>query len=59
MNTARELLAIAADDEATAIKVADLMVQTVKDTRRLPDAEVVRRKVRTGQDLSTRLTLAQ
>ncbi|GAA4617175.1 tyrosine-type recombinase/integrase [Actinoallomurus liliacearum] len=59
MNTARELLSIAADDEATATKIADLIIQTVKDTRRLPDADVLRRKVRTGQDLATRLTIAQ
>jgi integrase len=59
MNTARELLTIARDDDATATAIADVIVQTIKDTRRLPDADVLRRKVRTGQDLSTQLTVGQ
>lgn len=59
MDAARELLGIAGDDSEIAIKIADIIVQAVKDTKQLPDAEVLRRKVRTGQDLSTQLTVSQ
>lgn len=59
MNTARELLGIAGGDDAIAATIADAIVQTIKGTRRLPDAEMLRRRVRTGQDLSTQVTVGQ
>ena len=39
------------------IKIADLIVETVKTTRKPPDPDTVRRKVRTGQRLDQRILL--
>lgn len=55
MENAQELLAIAEGDQETAILIAEVITQAVKDTKRLPDAEVIRRRVRTGQDLSSHM----
>jgi integrase len=38
-------------------KIADFIVETVKTSRKLPDADTVRRKVRTGQRLDQRILL--
>lgn len=53
LNKVKELLAIAGDDHTQQVKVADLIVHTVKETKQLPVPEEIRRKVRTGQDLDT------
>ena len=58
LDTARQLLAIT-DDPAEKIKIADLIVTTVKHTKTLPEPAQVRRKVRTGQDLDTNITVGQ
>jgi integrase len=58
MDTARELLAIA-DDVAGKTAIADLIIATVKKTKALPDPEEVRRKVRTGQELTGDITVGQ
>ncbi|WP_242891142.1 tyrosine-type recombinase/integrase [Actinomadura litoris] len=58
MNTAKELLAIAAG-EAARVQVADLIVSTVRATKKLPNPEDVRRKVRGGCDLSRSITVAE
>jgi hypothetical protein len=36
----------------TQIKITDLITETIKNTKKLPDADTVRRKVRTGQQLN-------
>jgi len=59
MNQVKELLAIAADDAAIAVQIADLIVATVRATKQLPAAEEVRRKVRAGQDLSQTITVGE
>jgi integrase len=51
-----ELLAITKVHQKQ-IKIADFIVETVKTTRALPDPELVRRKVRTGQRLDRRILL--
>lgn len=58
MNTARELLAIAGQDTMLAARIADIITTTVKDTSKLPQAAEVRRRVRTGQELDQRRTVA-
>lgn len=58
LNRAKELLAIATDDTAR-LQIADLIVTTVRATRALPDPNEVRRKVRTGQDLSRSITVGE
>ena len=55
---ALELLAITKIREKQ-IKIADLIVATVKTTRTLPDPDIVRRKVRTGQQLNRRILLGE
>ncbi|MEV0406050.1 tyrosine-type recombinase/integrase [Actinoallomurus sp. NPDC050550] len=52
-----ELLGISPDHQ-TQIKVADLIVETIKKTRKLPNAETVCRKVRTGQQLNRKILLS-
>lgn len=59
MSRVKELLAIAGDDQETARQIADLIVTTVRQTRSLPDPQVVRRKVRVGQDLSRQVTVGE
>jgi integrase len=58
MDAARELLAIADKDTTLAARITDIICATVKDTGKLPDAAEVRRRVRTGQQLDQRLTVA-
>ncbi|MFK4043170.1 tyrosine recombinase XerC [Nonomuraea wenchangensis] len=58
LDHARGLLAL--DDEpAVRRQIAKLMLSVLKDTRRLPDLEEVRRKVRTRQDLNQHVTVAE
>jgi integrase len=60
LSRARELLAIAdGDDPQVAVQIADLIQTTLARTRALPDPAVVRRKVRTRQELSSDLTVGQ
>ncbi|MEU6036149.1 tyrosine-type recombinase/integrase [Actinomadura sp. NPDC047616] len=59
MNEVRELLNIAAGDTGVAVKIADLITATVRETKKLPAAEEVRRKVRTGQDLARSITVGE
>jgi integrase len=59
LNQAKELLAIAGDDQAARTEIADLIVATIKATKQLPVPEEVRRKVRTGQDLDTTVTAGE
>ncbi|WP_214109831.1 hypothetical protein [Acrocarpospora catenulata] len=56
----RELLALA-DPGETALRsqIADLIKRTLAETRVLPNVDVVRRKVRTRQDLTQQVTVAQ
>jgi integrase len=55
LGQARELLAIAAPgDTETAIRIADAITKSVKDTRQLPDAARVRKAVGGGHDPSVR-----
>jgi integrase len=58
MDAARELLAIAGKDTALAARITDIILATVKDTAKLPEATEVRRRVRTGQELDQRRTVA-
>ncbi|MFL6056289.1 MAG: hypothetical protein ACJ72W_25820 [Actinoallomurus sp.] len=51
-----ELLSISPDYQ-TQIKITNLIVETIKKTRSLPDAETVRRKVRTDQQLNRKILL--
>lgn len=55
LTRAQELLAITTDRNLQ-IKIADLIVDTVKKTRALPDPDTVRRKVRTGQDINRQIS---
>jgi integrase len=41
----------------TQVKIADLIVETIKKSRALPDPDTVRRKVRTGQQLDRKILL--
>jgi integrase len=59
MDAARELLAVAGDDNALAVRIADIITGTIKDTGALPDPAEVRRRVRTGQQLDQRRTVAE
>ncbi|WP_285497858.1 site-specific integrase, partial [Actinomadura sp. NBRC 104425] len=59
LNQAKELLAVAGDDEAARIRIADLIVATVRATKTLPAPEEVRRKIRTGQDLARSVTVGE
>jgi integrase len=43
----------------TAVQIADLIVATVRETKTLPDPNLVRRKVRVGQDLSRSVTVGE
>jgi integrase len=55
LTRAQELLAISTD-RAVQIKITDLIADTVKRTRALPDPDTVRRKVRTGQDINRQIS---
>jgi integrase len=55
LGQARELLAISTDP-ATRVEIVDLILDTVKKTRALPDPDTVRRKVRTGQDINRQIS---
>jgi integrase len=55
LTRAQELLAISTD-RRVQIKIADLIVDTLKTTRVLPDPDTVRRKVRTGQDINRQIS---
>lgn len=58
LDHARGLLAL--DDEpAIRRQITKLMLSVLKDTKRLPDLEEVRRKVRTRQDLNRHVTVAE
>ena len=57
LDHARGLLALDDDPQAKR-KITDLMLSVLKDTRKLPDTEEVRRKVRTRQDLNRQITVA-
>ncbi|MCP2343709.1 tyrosine-type recombinase/integrase [Actinomadura rupiterrae] len=59
LNQAKELLNIAANDQALARQIADLITTAVKTTKQLPSPEEVRRKVRTGQHLNITTTLGE
>ncbi|SEG79039.1 Phage integrase, N-terminal SAM-like domain [Thermomonospora echinospora] len=59
MTKVKELLAIAGDDQQTAVQIADLIVTTVRETKTLPDPHLVRLKVRVGQDLSRQVTVGE
>jgi hypothetical protein len=60
LGCARELLALAdAADTVLRSTIAELIVATVRETRALPQVEVVRRKVRTGQDLGGSITVGE
>jgi integrase len=55
LRQARELLAIAAPgDTETAIRIADAITQSVRDTRQLPDPARVRKAVGGGHDPAVR-----
>src|SRR6202022_300272 len=56
MARAAGLLGIAGDDRSVKAQITDLIVTTIKATKKLPVPEEVRRKVRTGQDLSGDIT---
>ncbi|MFD9944137.1 tyrosine-type recombinase/integrase [Nonomuraea sp. NPDC059023] len=56
----RELLALADPGEVvTRNQIADLIKRTLAETEALPSVEVVRRKVRTRQDLTQEVTVEQ
>jgi integrase len=59
MDAARALLTIAGDDKELAVRIADIITATIKDTGSLPDPSEVRRRVRTGQQLDQRRTVAE
>jgi integrase len=59
LNQAKELLAIAGEDQCARTEIADLIAATIKATKQLPVPEEVRRKVRTGQDLDTTVTVGE
>ncbi|WP_395108343.1 tyrosine-type recombinase/integrase [Actinomadura sp. SCN-SB] len=59
IDTANELLAIAGDDAVVKGQIGDLLVATVKKTKKLPAPEEVRRRVRTRQDLDGSITVGQ
>ncbi|MGN9779833.1 tyrosine-type recombinase/integrase [Nonomuraea sp. ZG12] len=58
LDHARGLLALD-DDPAVRRQIATLMLSVLKDTKKLPDAEEVRRKVRTHQDLNRHVTVGE
>ncbi|GII96292.1 tyrosine-type recombinase/integrase [Sinosporangium siamense] len=58
LDHARGLLALD-DDPRIKRQIVALILATFKETRRLPDTEEVRRKVRTRQDLNRQVTVAE
>ncbi|MEU4574640.1 tyrosine-type recombinase/integrase [Nonomuraea sp. NPDC023979] len=58
LDHARGLLALD-NDPAVRRQITKLMLSVLKDTKRLPDTEEVRRKVRTRQDLNRHITVAE
>ena len=60
MDKARELLAIAADDDPDArLRIADAICTAVRDTRLLPDPGRARKAARLGEDLNQKITVGQ
>ncbi|WP_329521828.1 tyrosine-type recombinase/integrase [Spirillospora sp. NBC_01491] len=59
LDRARELLAIAGDDSLTRNQIAELIISTVRATKRLPVPEEIRGKTRTGQDLDASITVGR
>ncbi|TYB40816.1 tyrosine-type recombinase/integrase [Actinomadura chibensis] len=59
LDKAKELLAIAGDDETARVQIADLVTSTVRATKALPNPETLRRKIRTGHDLSKTITVGE
>lgn len=57
LGRARDLLGLT-DDPAAAAQLADTLTREVKESGRLPDVELLRRRIRTGQDLSEKITIA-
>ncbi|WP_061294049.1 tyrosine-type recombinase/integrase [Herbidospora cretacea] len=58
LDHARGLLALD-EDPGIQRRITELMLSVLKDTRKLPDTEEVRRKVRTRQDLNRQVTVAE
>lgn len=58
LDYARGLLALD-DDPAVRRQITTLMLSVLKDTKKLPNAEEVRRKVRTNQDLNRHITVGE
>ncbi|MEV6986768.1 tyrosine-type recombinase/integrase [Sphaerisporangium sp. NPDC051017] len=58
LDHARGLLALD-NDPAVRRQIIKLMLSVLKDIKRLPDTEEVRRKVRTRQDLNRHITVAE
>ncbi|TDD21624.1 hypothetical protein [Nonomuraea diastatica] len=58
LDHARGLLALD-DDARVRRQITELMLSVLKDTKRLPDMEEVRRKVRTHQDLNRQVTVVE
>ncbi|WP_155342085.1 site-specific integrase [Acrocarpospora corrugata] len=58
LDHARGLLALD-DDPLVKRRITELMLSVLKDTKKLPDTEEVRRKVRTHQDLNRQITVAE
>ncbi|GAA3118550.1 tyrosine-type recombinase/integrase [Planomonospora alba] len=57
---ARELLALAdPHDPVTGARIADLIKKTLAETGALPAVETVRRKIRTGHDLTAEITVGE
>ncbi len=56
----RDLLALADPREpATRTQIADLIKRTLAETNALPNAETIRRKIKTGQHLTQEITVEQ
>ncbi|MFV2179925.1 tyrosine-type recombinase/integrase [Actinomadura sp. LOL_016] len=53
-----ELLAVTGDPDHRD-RITDLIIETLRKEKRLPESEEVRRKVRTGQDLDASVTTGQ
>ncbi|MFF2142063.1 tyrosine-type recombinase/integrase [Kitasatospora sp. NPDC058190] len=55
----RGLLALGKEDPDDLALVADLLVKVADEKAQLPDIEETRRRLKTGQDLSTRVTVGE
>jgi integrase len=58
LDRGKELLGIAEEHE-DKVRIADLIVASLKDTKALPVVAEVRRKFNTGQELDCKMTMAQ